>query len=55
MGMATIITMLVYVAVPISEGFLQFVQVLFWINVVLSVLSAFGVPLLMYSLNVGNF
>lgn len=48
MGLATIITMLVYVAVPLSKGFLYFVQVLFWIDVVLSLLTCFGVPLFMY-------
>ena len=50
MGLATIITMLVYIAVPLSSGFLYFTQVLFWIDVVLSLLSCFGVPLYMYVL-----
>jgi hypothetical protein len=49
MGLATIITMLVYVAVPLSSGFLYFTQVLFWIDVVFSLLSCFGVPLYMYA------
>jgi tellurite resistance protein TehA-like permease len=52
MGLATIITMLVYVAVPISSGFLYFTQVLFWIDVVLSLLTCFGVPLFMYILQI---
>ena len=47
MGLATIITMLVYVAVPLSNGFLYYAQVLFWIDVVLSLLTCFGVPLFM--------
>lgn len=50
MGLATIIIMLVYVAVPLSHGFLYFTQVLFWIDVVLSLLSCFGIPLYMYIL-----
>jgi tellurite resistance protein TehA-like permease len=49
MGLATIITMLVYVAIPLSSGFLYFTQVLFWIDVVFSLLSCFGVPLYMYA------
>jgi hypothetical protein len=49
MGLATIITMLVYVAVPLSSGFLYFTQVLFWIDVVFSLLSCFGVLLYMYA------
>jgi len=48
MGLATIITMLIYVAAPLSPGFVYFVQVLFWIDVVLSLLSCFAVPLFMY-------
>jgi hypothetical protein len=49
MGLATIVTMLVYVAVPLSSGFLYFTEVLFWIDVALALLSSFGVPLFMYS------
>jgi hypothetical protein len=49
MGLSTIITMLVYVAVPLSSGFLYFTQVLFWINVVFSLLCCFGVVLYMYA------
>ena len=49
MGLATIVTMLVYVAVPLSKGFLYFTEVLFWIDVVFALLSCFGVPLFMYS------
>ena len=48
MGLATIITMLIYVAVPLWPGFLYFTQVLFWIDVVFSLLTCFGVPLYMY-------
>jgi tellurite resistance protein TehA-like permease len=48
MGLATIITMLVYVAVPLSEGFTYLAQVLFWIDAVLSLLSCFAVPLYMF-------
>jgi len=48
MGLATIITMLVYVAVPLSTGFLYLAQILFWIDVVLSLFTCIGVPLLMY-------
>lgn len=48
MGLATIITMLIYVAVPLSPGFLYFTQVLFWIDVVFSLMTCFGVPLYMY-------
>jgi hypothetical protein len=47
MGLATIITMLVYVAVPLSPGFLYLTQVLFWIDVVFSLMTCFGVPLYM--------
>ena len=49
MGLATIVTMLVYVAVPLSDGFLYFAEVLFWIDVAFSLLSCFGIPLFMYS------
>ena len=49
MGLATIITMLVYVAVPLSPGFLYLTQVLFWIDVVFSLMTCFGVPLYMSS------
>jgi hypothetical protein len=48
MGLATIITMLIYVAVPVAPGFLYFTQVLFWIDMVFSLLTCFGVPLYMY-------
>jgi len=48
MGLATIITMLIYVAVPLSHGFVYLAQVLFWIDVVLALFSCFGVPLFMY-------
>lgn len=47
MGLATIVTMLVYVAVPLSPGFLYFTQVLFWIDAVFSFMTCFGVPLYM--------
>ena len=47
MGLATIVTMLVYVAVPLSPGFLCFTEVLFWIDVAFSLLSCFGVPMFM--------
>jgi len=49
MGLATIITMIIYVAVPLSEGFVYLAQVLFWIDVLLSSMTCFGVPLYMYS------
>jgi len=48
MGLATIVTMIVYIAVPLSNGFLIFAQVLFWIDVVISLLTCFGVTLFMY-------
>ena len=48
MGLATIITMLIYVAAPLSPGFVDLVQVLFWVDVVISLLSCFAVPLFMY-------
>jgi glycopeptide antibiotics resistance protein len=54
MGLATIITMMVYVAVPLSSGLLYFTQVLFWIDVVMSLLTSCGVPLFMYSLDFGD-
>jgi tellurite resistance protein TehA-like permease len=47
MGLATIITMMVYVAVPLSPGLLYFTSVLFWIDVALSLLVCCGVPLFM--------
>ena len=46
-GLATIVTVLIHVAVPLSEGFLYFTQILFWITVGLSLLSCIGIPLLM--------
>jgi len=46
-GFGTIITMLVYVAAPLSRGLLYFTQVLFWIDVVLAMLTCLGVPLFM--------
>lgn len=49
MGLATIVTMLVYVAVPLSPGFLYFTEVLFWVDVAFSLLSCFGVPMFMYN------
>ena len=49
MGLATIVTMLVFVAVPLSQSFLYFTEVLYWIDVAFSLLSCFGVPLFMYS------
>jgi hypothetical protein len=49
MGLGTIITMLIYVAVPLSDGFVYFVQVLFWIDVVIAILCCFAIPMLMYS------
>jgi tellurite resistance protein TehA-like permease len=42
--------MIVDVGVPVSRGFIVFAQVLFWIDVVLSLLTCFGVPLYMYFL-----
>src|SRR5271156_1643847 len=48
MGLATIVTMIVYIAVPLSHGFLIFAQVLFWIDVVISLVTCFGVTLFMY-------
>jgi tellurite resistance protein TehA-like permease len=48
MGLGTIITMLIYVAVPLSDGFVYFVQVLFWIDVVIAILCCFAIPMLMY-------
>jgi tellurite resistance protein TehA-like permease len=50
MGLATIITMIIYVAVPYSHSFVALAESLFWIDVVLSLLSCFGVPLYMYSI-----
>ena len=49
MGLATIVTMLVYVAVPLSDGFLYFTECLFWIDVAFALLSCLGIPLFMYS------
>lgn len=46
-GLATIVTVLVHVAVPLSKGFLYFTQTLFWITVGLSLLSSIGIPVLM--------
>jgi tellurite resistance protein TehA-like permease len=48
MGLATIINMMVYVAVPLSPELFYFTQVLFWIDVVMSLLTCCGVPLFMY-------
>jgi tellurite resistance protein TehA-like permease len=49
MGLATIVSMLAFVAAPLSSGWLVFTQVLFWIDVAISLLTCFGVPLFMYS------
>jgi tellurite resistance protein TehA-like permease len=50
MGLGTIITMLIYVAVPLSDGFVYFVQVLFWIDVAIAILCCLAIPMLMYPL-----
>jgi hypothetical protein len=48
MGLGTIITMLIYVAAPLSDGFVYFVQVLFWIDVAIAILCCLSIPMLMY-------
>ena len=48
MGLETITIMLIYVSAPLSSEFVRFVQVLFWTDVVLSLLCCFAIPLFMY-------
>src|SRR5271156_3146708 len=53
-GLSTIVVMIIYVGVPLSNGFLIFAQVLFWIDVVLSLVTCIGVTLFMYRLSSTN-